>query len=521
MIAGRLDTFRFYESLIVGANGQQRLISWHNSILRDKAGEIIGIICSGNDITERRKAENELKESEIKHRSYIENAPNGVFVLDKTGHFLEANKAMSDITGYSIDKLLQIKISDILAKESLNDGSMFIENLIEKSNSNGSLQYKHKDGSTRWLAVDAVKLSENDFLGYAKDITEEKAIESELLHLGYHDKLTCVYNRRFFEEELRRLDTERNLPLSIIMGDVNGLKLINDSFGHSIGDKVLIKTAELIKKACRSDEIVARLGGDEFVIILPKTDNTKSTIVVDRIKSLFCKEKIAGIELSVSFGIDTKKNIEQKISEVFANAENHMYRHKIFVHSSMRSETIDIIMNALFEKSSRESLHSKRVSKICEAFALKLGVSADEAKQIRIAGLVHDIGKISIDETILNKVKPLNVQEWAEIKKHPEAGWRILSSAKEFLELAQFILEHHEWWDGTGYPKGLKGKEISLEARIISVCDAYDAMTSNRSYKKDLGQEYALKEIKNCAGTQFDPYIVDSFISQISTIIAD
>jgi diguanylate cyclase (GGDEF)-like protein/PAS domain S-box-containing protein/putative nucleotidyltransferase with HDIG domain len=516
IIKGEIKALRFYENPIVTSKGQERLISWHNSVLQNETGNIIGIICSGNDITGCRNAEKALMESEAKYSSYIKNAPNGVFVFDETGNFLEVNKAASDITGYSTDELLHMKIPDIIAKESLDEGGLHIEKIAEHSTSSGSIHCKHKDGSNRWLAADAVKLPSGRYLGFAKDITEEKHMESELLHLGYHDKLTGLYNRRFFEEELRRLDTERNLPISIVMGDVNGLKLINDSFGHATGDKVLIRTAKLIKKACRSDEIVARLGGDEFIIILPKTNRIKSVLVIDRIKSLVSKEKIAGIKLSISFGVDTKDNTDQKISEVYANAENLMYRHKIFEHLSMRSETIDIIMNALFEKSSRESHHSNRVSRICESFALKLGASTDEAKQIRLAGLVHDIGKISIDEKILNKTKPLDSAEWVELRKHPEAGWRILSSAKEFLELAQFILEHHERWDGTGYPKGLKGIEISKEARIIAICDSFDAMTSKRNYKKERSTEDALIEIKKGSGTQFDPDLVDAFISQES-----
>jgi putative nucleotidyltransferase with HDIG domain len=172
-------------------------------------------------------------------------------------------------------------------------------------------------------------------------------------------------------------------------------------------------------------------------------------------------------------------------------------------------------MKTLFEKSNREMLHSKSVSGISEAIATKMNYDKDEIGQIRIAGLVHDIGKIGIDEKILNKNGKPDNEEWKEIKKHPEMGWRILSSTNEFFELASIVIAHHEKWDGSGYPNGLKGEEIPLKARIITVADAYDAMTSERSYRKPLGEDAAIEELKKCSGTQFDPKIVDVFLNLV------
>jgi putative nucleotidyltransferase with HDIG domain len=181
----------------------------------------------------------------------------------------------------------------------------------------------------------------------------------------------------------------------------------------------------------------------------------------------------------------------------------------------MRSQTIDLIMKTLFEKSNRESLHSDRVSSICQAIASKMNFNKGNVDKMRIAGLVHDIGKIGIDDKILNKDGSLSSDERHEIERHPEIGWRILSTTNEFLELAQFVLDHHERWDGGGYPNGLKGEKIPLESRIITVADAYDAMTSGRSYRKGLDNEEAIKEMKRCSGTQFDPEIVDVFVNQV------
>jgi diguanylate cyclase (GGDEF)-like protein len=299
------------------------------------------------------------------------------------------------------------------------------------------------------------------------------------------------------------------------MCDVNGLKLVNDSFGHDAGDTLLKKAAMTIKKACRASDIVARIGGDEFVLLLPKTSAEETINIANHIKELALKESVANIELSISCGYDTKNDEKKSIIETIANAENHMYRHKLYERSSVRSKTIELIMNTLFEKSSREAEHSKRVSGVCEAIAAKMKFSKDGISQMRIAGLIHDIGKIGVDEKILNKPGSLTVDERRDVERHPEIGWRLLSSTNEFSELAQFVLNHHEKWDGSGYPNGLKGEEINLEARIISVADAYDALTSERSYRKGLTDEEAIMELKKCSGTQFDPKVVDVFINKV------
>ncbi|MFA6682015.1 MAG: HD-GYP domain-containing protein, partial [Sphaerochaeta sp.] len=330
-----------------------------------------------------------------------------------------------------------------------------------------------------------------------------------------HDHLTGLHNRRYFEEVMKRLDTKDNLPLSIIMCDINGLKLVNDSFGHNAGDALLKAASKILKQACREKDIIARMGGDEFVIVLPRTSEDETEQIANRMKEFALKEKVANIELSISFGYETKTKDTQSIVEVIANAENHMYRHKVYERSSIRSKTIDLIMNTLFEKSNREAMHSSRVSNICQAIASKMNFNKDAVNQMRIAGLIHDIGKIGVDETILNKPGRLTSDERRDIERHPEIGWKILSSTTEFSELAKFVLNHHENWDGSGYPNGFKAEAIPLEARIISVADSYDAMTSKRSYRTGMSREAAIEELKRCSGTQFDPEIVDVFVNMV------
>ena len=204
-----------------------------------------------------------------------------------------------------------------------------------------------------------------------------------------------------------------------------------------------------------------------------------------------------------------------KVQDVLTEAEDYLFRNKLYDNLSMRSRSINLIMNALFEKSNREMMHSKRVSEICEMISVKVYSDKEDVRKVKLAGLIHDIGKIGVNENILNKPGKLSQDEWLEMYKHPEISWRILSSVKEFSELADCILEHHERWDGKGYPKGLKGERIALGARIIALADSFDAMTSNRSYRKSLSVNQAIEEIEKNSGTQFDPQMAAVFIDLI------
>ncbi|WP_414732648.1 HD domain-containing protein [Acetobacterium carbinolicum] len=351
--------------------------------------------------------------------------------------------------------------------------------------------------------------------GTIQDITRIRKTEEEIRYLSYHDYLTGLFNRRFYEEVLVKLDIDENYPLTLVMADVNGLKMINDSFGHAVGDELLQKASNVIKSGCRDKDVIARLGGDEFVIILTKTDAETAALVIKRLETLASREKIGGLKLSIAFGSKTKTRTEENIQQVLKNAEDDMYRHKLYESASMRSKTIELIMNTLYEKSNREMMHSNRVGLICEKIGMRMKLDQDEINQIRTAGLIHDIGKMGIDEKILNKPGALNAEEWKEIKRHPEIGYRILSSVNEFSEMANCILEHHERWDGNGYPKGLKGEEISLQGRIVAVADSFDAMTSDRTYRKGLIHEAAIAEIKHCAGTHFDPLVAKILVEVV------
>jgi diguanylate cyclase (GGDEF)-like protein/putative nucleotidyltransferase with HDIG domain len=328
--------------------------------------------------------------------------------------------------------------------------------------------------------------------------------------------MTELFNRRFYEEELKRIDVERNLPITIIMADVDSLKFINDAFGHEKGDSLIKHTAQAIKGSCRAEDIVARVGGDEFAVVLPHTDAGTSQKVLARINALISGRKVGAFEVSVSFGAATKTKKDQDIHELIKTAEDAMYRNKLARRAGSKVNAVNNIISTLFEKSQREMEHSKRVGVLCEAIAANIGLDRDTVGQVRLAGIMHDIGKINIDDCILNKKEGLSEFERETVNNHPELGYRILSTSKEFSEIAVFVCQHHENWDGSGYPGGLKAEQILLPARIIALAEAYDAM-ANPFYKKPLGREAIIQELQRCAGKEFDPGVVRVFLEKVLT----
>jgi diguanylate cyclase (GGDEF)-like protein/putative nucleotidyltransferase with HDIG domain len=340
------------------------------------------------------------------------------------------------------------------------------------------------------------------------DNTERKRTEEHIRFLSCHDSLTGLYNRMYFEDALKTIDIKKNIPISIIFGDLNGLKLTNDIFGHAAGDALIKKSAEILKKVCRDEDVVARVGGDEFIILLPNTDQQTAEMIIQRVQDEFAEAKMSAIKCSMSMGYDTKTSSKIDIARTLENAENSMYKDKTNNRKAVNEQMIKTIVDALHEKSAEEHDHAVSVSQSAQALGKELGLSEVEIKRLKKAGFLHDIGKVVEGDEHISNIEP--IIQAHKIHQHAVVGFRILNLFDDTLDIANIVYSHHERWDGNGYPKGLKAYGIPLLARIIAITEGYDWLIR----KKGMTADEAIGEIIAQAGTKYDPELVEVF-SQI------
>lgn len=473
------------------------------------------------DVTSRKLAEQALKRSEERFRTMFEEAPLGMAIIDAlTGEIYEINTKYAEILGRTKRQLISTDIKNFSYPEEIREFRHKIDLILKKQISSFS-QYKRiirTDGSDVWVNIIMAQLNfEEEFssprlLCMLEDVTDRKKAEEEILYLSYYDQLTGLYNRRYYAEELRRIDTARNLPITLVLGDVNGLKLTNDAFGHFAGDRLLKHIADTIKQQCRTDDIVARTGGDEFVLLLPQTGPDQAAKLVDRIRAAFTKESDYPVVCSVSFGWDTKKEPAEDINKIYTSAEDRMYRRKLTESAAMRNDTIKLILRTLSQKYKREEQHAKRISKLCAEIADAMGMSQESVNELRLAGYMHNIGYIGLREELIKKTGIYTEAEKIEMERHPEIGYQLLRSAGKYASVADYILYHHERPDRKGYPSKVGSDTIPIQSRIIAIADAFDAMTSESDYRRKMSVKEALSEIEKNSGTQFDQEIVEVFL---------
>lgn len=446
--------------------------------------------------TRERKIQKLLEENEQKFRTLVERLPLGIVII-QNGIPLYTNPFFESVAGEHQESFLrQLLQLDFEQQESefpfVTEGTKPRWFLVYKS----QIQYQGGDATLFSLM----------------DITEKKRDEELIQYLASYDSLTGLYNRGFFEREMKKFDRPDNLPLSIIMGDLNGLKLLNDAFGHEEGDQMLRRAAQTFKKICPPESLIARFGGDEFVALLPRTSHEKTQEIANQIQATFASELFHSIPVSISLGFGTKVDETQTIPDILRIAENWMYQKKSVDGVSFRLQTFQFIQKVLREATYEGEEHSQRIKKWALRVAQSLGLSEREKENLALLAEFHDIGKVAISKEIWQKPGPLTEEEWNTAKKHSEIGFRITQAIGELASIAHLVLSHHEWYNGQGYPRRLKGEAIPLLDRILAVCDAFEVMISGRPYKKPRTWEEAIEELKRCAGTQFDPYITEIFV---------
>jgi diguanylate cyclase (GGDEF)-like protein/PAS domain S-box-containing protein len=504
-----------------------------HAILAGGAGSDTPLFRVGmSDITERKRAEHAAKEA----REFAENIVSTIRepllvlsadlkVISANRSFYEAFKSTPEATeGQSIyqlgDKQWDIPELRKVLGEILEKHAAFDDFEVEREFPAIGRRTVLLSARTVYREPDK---TEAILLG-VEDITDRKQMQQELQESielfefkSFHDGLTGLYNRNYFSEQMAHLgqDLGRAAPVSIISIDIDGLKIINDTLGHNVGDDLLISAARLISACFRKVDVIARIGGDEFCVILTGVDHKGALAKKTRIaKQVAAYNRGApSVPMNMSVGVATSQGVEgETIYDIYQRADENMYQYKLIQAKSQKSKVIDMLLAALSERDFVAQGHADRLSTMAERIARRLGLPDDTRKNLILLAKVHDIGKVGIPDKILFKARRLSEEERRKMKEHAQIGYALASRSRELFHIADLVLHHHEFWDGKGYTAGLEGEQIPLECRIFSIMDAYDAMTNTRPYRKAMGKKPAIRELKKCSGTQFEPRLVDEFI---------
>lgn len=473
------------------------------------------------EIEERKDTAQKLKESRKRFQALAKYSTDIIVRFDENLRCLYANPAIKEILDEDI-----LSVVGLTPKEMGLPGKL--TNILEgaityvfKHSKPNNVEFKLGNQWYHWSLMPEFSEEKNNskhvsaVITSARDITERKEIEEKIRYKSYHDELTGLHNRAYFNEKLEQLNKEDYMPLSMILADLNGLKITNDTLGHKAGDQLLIRISRILEETCRKKDIIARIGGDEFVILLPNTKKDVTKEICTRIKEACKKSPKDPIKPSVALGYATKTNVSKDIEIVFKIAEDNMYHNKMYESESSNTTILESLETLLRETSNETLEHSQRLKTMVIAMGKALNLSEQSINELSSLADLHDLGKVAIPKEILQKQEPLTEEEWESIKRHSELGFKIASSSPKLSQIANGILSHHERWDGTGYPEGLEKEEIPLLARIISVVDAFDVMTTGRPYKKAMSREEAVEELKACSGSQFDPKLVEVFINEV------
>ena len=477
----------------------------------------------------------ELEQSNENLYSILESMPDATLVIDKDRKVIVWNRAMEELTGVNKSTMLgqdNYAYSMALHKEAgpvlidlvgpntslqtlpnekvTQRGHILSTNTFDKSISHGKSTYL-------WAKAAPVLNDREEVLGAIEtiqDVTTYSKTEQELKYLQMHDQLTGFFNSAYLTQEMNRVTAEGCAPISCIVCNIDGLKLINDTLGFRAGDSVLLSAAEIIREAITEQDVVARIGGDEFSILLPGSGKEQLEIICTKIREGMERHNVEypHLPLSISLGSAFSNKPVSDLRDLFKEADNNMFHEKLYYNPDIQTATVKILMKALEAKDFIKEGHVDRLQSILVSVGAAIGMTPRRLNGMRLLAKFHDIGKVGIPDRILLKQGPLSPAEVTEMQRHCEIGFRIAQNAPVLVPIADWILKHHEWWNGKGYPLGLQDKEIPLECRLFAIADAYDALTSDRPYRKAMPHEKAAAELNKRVGTQFDPELVKTFL---------
>ena len=507
------------EWLVKRGDGEVRVFSFNSAPMFDGDKKIIGAVSGWRDITEQKKIQDTLRRNEYELRTLIDSTPDIIMRVGKDMRYVFVNPAYERITGIPKEQFIGKTNAELgMAKENSVHWDEEVRKAFEIGRES-SIEFDFPGLFGKrffWGRIipeyDKGGMVESVLI-IARDITDRKRAEEQIRYISFHDKVTGLYNRAYFEEELRRLDTERSLPICIIMGDVNNLKLVNDAFGHNEGDKLLVALAGILNICCRKEDIIARWGGDEFSVILPQTDMETAQTICERIKRVSRASRGMLVKPSIALGVSVKARADQNLFRVIREAEERMYDNKLAESALNREMVIDSLIEEVRDRTNDMKMHIARCRNLASIFGKALKLSDTQIHDLQMLIRLHDIGKVAVPAGILRKPGRLTFEEWEIIKRHSETGYRIAMTFSETARIAEEILAHAERWDGTGYPRGLKEKNITYLSRVFSIIDIYDVITNARPYGRILSHDDAIGELRHNARRQFDPELLEVFIA--------
>jgi len=480
------------------------------------------------DRSEEVLAQKRLEMETQRLNTMVQSIGDGFISTDNVGRIVEINHVALDLTGWIYGKAVGAYADDVfyLLDETKAMTRLYpVQEVLSshvRQEGRGYRILRNQSGQQYDVdyTVTPMHDAQGELLGAVlvfRDVGEQRKRIREIEYLSFHDALTGLYNRAFFQKELSRLDVKRQWPLSVIMGDVNGLKLTNDVFGHQHGDELLKQIATMLKEQCRKEDILARWGGDEFILLLPQTPREMAEEIANRMMECSREHTYMDMELSLSVGVATKTLERQSVEEVISLAEERMYRRKLLDKKSMRSTVLTSLLKTLNQKSNETYNHCHRLETLSLAVGKALGLDRASLDDVVLTAQLHDIGMVVVPEYILSKSGELDKEERKIMQQHPEAGYRICQSISEVAHVARYVLAHHERTDGKEYPYQLASEEIPLVSRIMAVVDAYDVMTKGRRYQPPKTHQEAIDELQALRGQAYDSMVVDAFLRLFPT----
>ncbi|HSV32005.1 MAG TPA: PAS domain S-box protein [Atribacteraceae bacterium] len=481
-----------------------------NNLLTEPS--VQGVVLNSRDVSDRKSMEEVLRKSERDKETILSGMSELLSFQDRELTVQWVNRATSETLGIPEKDLVGMKCYRMWpGQDDICQGCPMIKAIACGETCEGEVTTA--DGKTWYVRGNPVFGDDGRVSGVVElrlDITERKEQEEKIRYLTFHDTLTGLYNRLFFEAELSRLDTPRQLPMTVIIGDINGLKLVNDAFGHAEGDRLLLRISDILKQSCRREDILARWGGDEFIMLLSQTSTTIARNIVERIRESCRHSDHFPIPVSIALGTATKKTPEESIKKILMLAEDRMYKNKRTESRKTRKLIFKALEKTLRELTRESEAFVQPLLSITLALGRTLQLSQKEMEALELLVSFRNLGKIALPRETMEKTTPLTDNEQENLRNHPDIGYRIAQSMPELAPIAEEILSHHECYDGTGYPQGLKGEDIPLLSRIIKVCETYIKLRLGIYKEPPVSREDALAAIQQRSGLSFDPSIVDA-----------